>query len=275
MGLRKSVDDWMADAYMEPWAAYLEHKHELGHLERVRDVWVDVPNVVDRVFSCDPATCSPGLRKRGVESCCAEFSVEITAKERDTLQGHWSGIHAFLAARDDHFARRVDTLDDVLVPHEDNPWQPSLGKRKRRCALSFLDERGAITCGVHGYCLEEGLDVHAVKPKLCFLFPMLVQDLQDGTWLVTVLDEENSGLVGFSSHDELPCLHGEKTFGAAGEGGVPFYDDHRATLAHLFGKAFMNGLDRLASRRGKRPRGSELVPLKRGARTKGRAPAAR
>src|SRR5690606_38234476 len=80
MSCRNSVDRWMMEAYSEPWRAYFHEKKRRGELARVRDVWVDVPNVVDRVFTCDPGTCSPKLRRRGQESCCAEFQVELTRR---------------------------------------------------------------------------------------------------------------------------------------------------------------------------------------------------
>lgn len=263
MTMRASVDRWMIESYVEPWRGYFQAKKARKELERVGDVWVDAPNVVDRVFTCDPGCCSPGRRHRGEESCCAEFSVEVTAREQKTLGEHFEGISRFLAARDADWATRDPTMDEVIVPHEDNRFQRALGKRKRRCTFSFLDERRAIRCGVHGYCLEQGIDVHTVKPKLCFLFPLLVQDMQDGTWLLTVLDAENSGLVGFTSFEELPCLRGEETFGTLAEGGPAFYDDHRSTLTHLFGKGFMKGLDELAASRGRRPKSDDVVPLKR------------
>ncbi len=261
MTLRASVDRWMADAYSEPWRAYFRSKRSRGELARIGDVWVDVPNVVERVFTCDPGTCSPGHRRRGQESCCAEFQVDLTKKEIGVLAEHFAGISRFLDKRDADWRARAPGLDDVVVPAEGNPFQRVFAKRKRRCAMSFLDERGAIACGVHGYALEQGLDVHAVKPKLCFLFPLLVQDLQDGTWMITVLDEENSGLVGFTSFETLPCLWGEKTFGAVAEGGRPFYDDHRRTLTHLFGRAFMRALDEVARERGRSVDG-QLVSLR-------------
>lgn len=265
MTLRASVDNWMADAYSEPWVAYFEEKKRRGELTLVRDVWVDVPNVVERVFTCDPGVCSPGMRRRGQESCCAEFQVEITKKEIGVLGVHFDGISSFLEKRDADWAAKKPALDDVVITSPDNRFQRVLGKRKRRCAFSFLDERGAINCGVHGYALENKLDVHAVKPKLCFLFPMLVQDLQDGTVLITVLDEENSGLVGFTSMETLPCLWGEKTFGKVAEGARPFYDDHRSTLLHLFGRTFVAGLDKLARERGRDVPSDDdaVVPLRR------------
>jgi hypothetical protein len=261
MGMRSTVDRWMIEAHAEPWRAYFAMKQERGDLVQVAGVWVDVPNVIERPFTCDPATCSPGLRKRGRESCCAEFHVELTAREIGVLGQHFAGISRFLAARDDDWRRRVAALDDVVTPHPDNPYVRALGKRRRRCAFSFLDE-GAIRCGIHGYALADGQDVFAIKPKLCFLFPLLVQDLEEG-WLLTVLDHENSPLVGFTSMDELPCLDGEATFGAVEDGAPPFYVDHAATLQHLFGKRFATALGRLARDRGRRVPGDPVVPLRR------------
>lgn len=266
MALRSSVDRWMADAYSEPWLGYFREKKQRGELERIGDVWVDVPNVVDRVFTCEPATCSPGHRRRGQESCCAEFQVELTKREIGVLEEHFDGIARFLAKRDPDWKQKRPAVDDVVVPAEGNPFQRVFAKRKRRCAMSFLDERGAIACGVHGYALERGLDVHAVKPKLCFLFPLLVQDLGDGSWMITVIDDENSGLVGFTSFESLPCLWGKKTFGPEGivaSGAPPFYDDHRSTLTHLFGRGFMKGLDEVARARGRMTsKGEPLVSLR-------------
>lgn len=256
MPLRAAVDDWMGELYLAPWRGYFEEKRGRGELARVGDVWVDVPNVVERPFTCDPTTCSPGLRRRGQESCCAEFLVEITDDEVRNLGRVFDEVSAFLAERDEHWAKKRPSLGDCIAPHADNRFQRALAKRKRRCTFSFLNDEGAISCGIHGWALEAGVDVHKVKPKLCFLFPLLVQDLQDGTWLITVIDEENCDLVGFGSYRQLPCLQGERTFGATG---TPFFEDHRGTLAHLFGVRFVRGLDALAAERlGAR---RDLVPL--------------
>lgn len=259
MPLKTQVDNWMAELYLEPWVAYVEEKKARGDLVRVGDVWVDVPNVVERPYTCDPHTCSPGLRKPGHESCCAEFWVEVTSPERKVLSRIFDDVSAFLREKDPHWAKKERTIDDCVVPHADNRFQLALAKRKKRCTFSFLDDDGAIRCGIHGWALQQGIDVHTVKPKLCFLFPLLVQDLQDGTWLLTVLDRENGDLVGFSSYDDLACLQGKKTFGSIKKGAKPFYDDHRSTLAHLFGKKFMRGLDALAE--ATLP-AATLVPLK-------------
>lgn len=268
MPLRASVDHWMGDLYIEPWRAYLREKQARGELEKIGDVWVDVPNVVRRPFTCDPNTCSPGLRKRGQESCCAEFLVEITAGEVKTLARVFDGVSAFLRKRDPDWARKERSLDDCLAPHADNRFQRSLAKRKRRCTFSFLDDGGAIRCGIHGWALENGVDVHTVKPKLCFLFPLLVQDMQDGTSLLTVIDEENSDLVGFTSCDELPCLQGERTFGSVDGGAVPFYEDHRSTLKHLFGARFVSALDRIAKQGRRDDEGLVALKGRKGRRTR-------
>ena len=255
--LRAAVDNWMVDAYIEPWRAYVASKRARGHLEKVGTVWVDVTTVVDKPFTCDSTVCSPGTRKRGHQSCCAELTAEITPKEVKRLQPHFAAISQFLAARDPSWAKVKSTkaarmLDDCITHDDDNKFQLNLAKREKRCTFSFVDERGAILCGIHGYALENNLDVHEVKPNLCFIFPMVVVDLMDDSFLLSVLDEENGQLLGFSSHKELACLHGSKTFGQLDLQTPPFYDSQRSTLVHMFGARFLDGLDELAARRDER-----------------------
>jgi hypothetical protein len=30
-------------------------------------------------------------------------------------------------------------------------------------------------CGIHSYCLDQGLDYHTLKPTLCWLFPLVIE----------------------------------------------------------------------------------------------------
>lgn len=242
MALRPSVDRWLGELYQGPWERYFESKKSRGHLHQIDEFWIDVPNLIERRFTCRPTLCSPGLRKKNHESCCAEFTVELTEPEIEKLARVFDGVSAYLAKRDPHW-KKGQTIRDCIAPHPDNRFQFALAKRKKRCVFGFLDEEGAIRCGVHGYALEQGIDVHRIKPKLCFLFPLLMQEMPDGTWFLTVIDEENADLIGFSSFQTLDCLHGKRTFGTDGPS---FFEDHRGTLRHLFGKKLVVGLERIA-----------------------------
>ena len=257
MPLRPSIDRWLGELYQGPWERYFQSKKERGHLHPIGECWIDVPNLIERRFTCRPSICSPGLRKRGHESCCAEFAVEVTDKEIEKLAKVFDGISQFMAAHDPHWPSD-QSLGDCVSSHPDNRFQYALAKRKKRCVFGFADGKEGIRCGIHGWALEQGIDVHRIKPKLCFLFPLLIQEMPDGTWFLTVIDEENADLIGFASYDELDCLHGDATFGPDVP---PFYEDHRGTLLHLFGNKLVVGLDQLAEEMGVRT--SPLVPLTR------------
>jgi hypothetical protein len=267
--LRAAIDRWMVEAYITPWRSYVEEKRARGDLVKVGTVWVDVTTIIDKPYSCDSVVCSPGTRKRGHQSCCAELSAEITPREVKRLAPHFEGVSAFLAKADPKWAKKPRAFDDCFGPDEDNRWQLNLQKRDKRCVFSFIDDRGGILCGIHGYCLEKGLDVHEVKPHLCSVFPMVVVDLMDDTMFLSVLDKENGPLIGFSSYKELACLHGEKTFGALHTNAPAFYESQRSTLTHLFGARFLDDLDDLATKRGRRaptppPPAAPLVQISKG-----------
>lgn len=251
--VRKAVDQWMMDAFAEPWQAFLDDKKERGDLVKIDNVWVDVPNVIQRVYTCDSTTCSPGIRRRGVESCCAELSVQITRAEEKMLQKNLDEVSAFMREHDPTWGAGDKDLDDIVEVDPDNPWAKQLKKRRKRCTFAFKGDEGQLWCGIHGWALREGKNVFEVKPKVCFLFPLLLQDLPDDDdgWLLSAIDEENAPLIGYAAFDELPCLHGDKTFGVTAAPAPPFYENERATITHLLGAGFMKKLDKLAAQVGR------------------------
>lgn len=250
--LKASVDRWMLESFLAPWQAYLHEKDTRGELVQIDNVFVDVPNVM-KPYTCDATTCSRGLRPKGARSCCGELTAEITPPEVERIRSFFPELSAFLAERDPHWAKLDPTLDACIGENAYNPFQLELQKRKKRCVFSFLNEDGAIYCGIHGLALETGQNVFKMKPKLCFLFPLMVQDLTDGTYLLSVLDEENAALIGFNDYERLPCLHGDATFDPDENPAPPFYADHRSTLSHLFSKGFVKKLDKLARELGVDP----------------------
>ncbi len=93
-------------------------------------------------------------------------------------------------------------------------------------ACVFLDPSpGGRGCRLHRFALERGIDVHAIKPMVCLLFPV---SFSDG--VLTPAYEFDLG-------DELVCEgHGD-----------PLYASARSDLRHYFGPELVAELDALAA----------------------------
>jgi hypothetical protein len=247
--MRAAVDRWMSDAFLDPWRRYLRVKRERGEVLTLGNIHVDTTNLFLRPFRCDTRVCTPGKRGRGRQSCCVELEAAVTPEELRGVERWFPRIDAVLRQRDPGWARRPLSVSACRVETPDFTLQ--LAKRGGRCALSFLAPSGELLCAAHAAALEHGEGPFKVKPRLCSIFPLLHQDMQDGTFFLSRLDQENGCLVGFSSYKELACLHGEKTFGPDGP---PGYLDFLWTLEGVFGGRMVRDLD-AAARSWRRARG--------------------
>ncbi|MFM2418706.1 MAG: hypothetical protein RL385_3429 [Pseudomonadota bacterium] len=88
----------------------------------------------------------------------------------------------------------------------------------------FLNRAGR-GCGIHGYALESGLDYHEIKPWLCWLFPLTVEQ--------SVLSPQS------------PIVN--KSLVCAGEG-LTIYRAQREELFHLFEPALVAECDALEAK---------------------------
>lgn len=253
--LKQLVDDWMVESYHAPWRSYIKLKQDRGELVAVGNVLVDASNIFLKPFTCDSCVCSPGLRPRGKQSCCAELEASVTQGEMDGIRKHFDKVDAVLRRQDPAWARRPRTFEQCLEPQPDFTLQ--LAKRAGRCVFSYHGPKDQLWCAVHTAGMEEGLDVFRLKPRLCSIFPLLLQELEDDTYLLSLLDEQNGSLIGFTSYKELPCLHGTKTFGAKGP---PTYLDFVGTLTGCFSRRFVEQLD-AAARQWRGAKGLSTPPL--------------
>jgi hypothetical protein len=77
-------------------------------------------------------------------------------------------------------------------------------------------------CGIHAYALASGIDYHAVKPMLCWLFPLTIE--------AGALVPQNSVL--------------DRSLVCGGEG-LTLYASQRPEVLHLFGPELVAELDHL------------------------------
>ena len=77
-------------------------------------------------------------------------------------------------------------------------------------------------CGIHSYCLEQGLDYHDLKPTYCWLFPLTIE--------ASALCPQNNVM-----DRSLVCV----------DQGLTLYASQRQGLLHLFGSELVAELDAL------------------------------
>ena len=230
--LSKEATEWLKAMTEEPWRKHLVKLDGRGDLIKIGDIYIDAANMFSRKFICDTSLCSPGPRKRGRESCCMELTASITEKEKAALKNFHEEIKAFMSLRDRGWSRI--SHEDCFELGEDNDIE--MKKRHKRCIFSYLDSQGRILCSIESIARKKKMNVLDIKPITCLLFPMLLVDLNDN-FLITVLDEENYEVAGFSEEiKKYECIR-------ENQGKTPFYKSMKRTITVLFGDEFYSMLE--------------------------------
>ena len=146
------------------------------------------------------------------DACC-QYGADVSVIEEGRLNTRADDLEAHIGIpRGQWFTGKV----------EDDPDWP--GGRVARTALRgdrcvFLNPEGR-GCLLHQYALDKAIDVHEIKPMICFLFPL---SWYDSTLALADEMEEN----------ELVCL----------TAGPTCYRSGRSDLAYYFGPEFVDELD--------------------------------
>jgi Protein of unknown function (DUF3109) len=236
MGANKPADltplaaQWLRDYNEAPWRRYLRALEERGLLADVDEIRVDAGALFKTRFRCDTRTCAAIDRRRGTESCCTDYDVEITPEERSRIVEHAGAVIELLSRHD---GRRVTPGRDIAEFFEESH-SISLAKEKRRCAFSYRDGAGDLRCGLHSLALEKGVPVTSIKPLACVLFPIVIYRFENGEVLLTATSRETSSLFGREKDSELPCLRVEQ--------GDPMFIECRMAIEAGFGEAFYQRL---------------------------------
>ncbi len=102
------------------------------------------------------------------DSCC-QYGCDVDLENVGWLQGEFADrLEPYLGVpREQWFNEQV---------HHD-PDLPGGSFRRAAvidgaCAFRNRTSRG---CGIHSYCLENGIDYHTIKPHVCWLFPLMIE----------------------------------------------------------------------------------------------------
>jgi hypothetical protein len=237
---------WLHESDDDPWDKYIQELRDNAELLEIENVQIDVPAVVQRRFSCVSHECAPSRRDAERRSCCADLDVDLTPEEIRDLGGAFEPIRDFLEARDPLWKRRRGsgprfTFESTMQRSMD--YTRTLRRPRGRCVFSYMDGDNGLRCGVHAACIEHGLDLKKVKPRVCHMFPLLLTDLSDGRFFLTSMaDSRNAPLIDFDDHWRYPCLDSRAEW-------QPLYREMRETLIELFGAEFYAALDLEASAR--------------------------
>lgn len=162
------------------------------------------------------------------DSCC-QFGCDVDLDNATRLGGrHAAGLEAFLGISRDAWLQKEVHADAELHSGAYQRTQVADGT----CIFRRKDARG---CGIHAYCYENGLDYHELKPTICWLFPICVDN--------AVL-RPSSEIVDNS----LICI----------DQGLTLYRSQRQELLYLFGPDLVAELDNLEQKTlaGRGPAGS-------------------
>jgi hypothetical protein len=146
--------------------------------------------------------------------CCSD-GVDVDLVHLEALRRHAPGLEAYTGIpRNRWFRTRVSK----------DPEMPGGGSVRTRvaggqCVFRSPSGRG---CLVHGFCVNQGIDYHELKPMVDCLFPLTFA----GGMLTTASEVDD---------DSLVCL----------DTGPTLYRGLRDEVAYYFGPALIDTLDRL------------------------------
>ena len=199
---------------------------------------VDGAPVIDRV---DPRIFSLTYFSRCLDctfcqDACCQYGADAELPRVKALEPYTADLEAYLGVPADQWFR-TDPDDFGVLDEAEYPGGqytrtrvvdlPPGRSTHNTEACVFLDPSPAGRgCRLHRFALERGIDVHAIKPMVCLLFPV---SFSDGS-LCPAYEFELDG--------ELVCEgHGD-----------PLYQAARPDLRHYFGDALIAELDALAPR---------------------------
>jgi hypothetical protein len=240
--LKPTARRWLDHLIADPWEYFFQYTRRDCPRLRIDNVEIDVKNLIFRKFRCATKFCAPGLRQPGGKSCCAELAASITEFERSRIAAHWPKLHKFLSARDRSFDKVQ--LEDCF--DRDDDFLLELGKKgpakKRKCIFALDLPDGSFHCGLHAFSLEYRMNIAALKPFTCFIFPLCLLEIGREQFVLTCYAQDTKELIGFGERPEkFGCLASQNAGNAP-----PLYQALGETITEIFGAPFYEKLDKAA-----------------------------
>ncbi len=148
------------------------------------------------------------------DACCAH-GVDVARDEVRQLDQHVEALEQYTGVR------REDWFIETYEEDDDFPGRGNTRTSTRRRGCVFLNPAGR-SCMIHAFCLQNGMDYHALKPMICCLFPVTF-----GNGLLAPSDEVDD--------QTLICLNQ----------GPSLYAGVRDELRYYFGQEFISELEAL------------------------------
>jgi hypothetical protein len=234
--------EFLEELEWSPTKKYVELLRHRGDLLEIDEVDVDVPQIVKRRFTCDASRCIQWMAERPLvdRSCCCRYDVPLTRRDREAVTAHMEEVREILP--DGH--RLLDPEADPFVVSDDLGLEMIHDNLLGGCQFNLYRE-GKCRCAIHSAALEAGADPLEWKPLACSLWPLAVNAYDDDgedRLLLTVYCVETAEVFEEIDEDPFACIEDQDP------GYPPLYRAERATLEHLFGKAFYRKLDQAAAR---------------------------
>ncbi len=100
---------------------------------------------------------------------CCSYGADVSADNVTRIEAHAPALEAYLDIPREKWFTGVMTDDPEFAGGRHTRTQVKQTPRGNRCVFLNRETRG---CGIHSYCLENGLDYHTLKPLVCWLFPI-------------------------------------------------------------------------------------------------------
>jgi len=204
----------------------VEFLREEGQLFSYGCYDVALEDLTQQRFACDSQMC---LVRQGRKidlsgACCVDTEVWVSQGERRRIYEKIQGIGRVMPPESGFW--REPHLDPFEMNQQ---YEFHLARNSdESCIFSYLEE-GRIRCGIHVYCLQEGIPLLALKPFNCNFWPLSMTPYDGGRYLLALDDNLRP-----------PCLTRPP------EGTPILYQTMRNLLVELFGQEFYDALDQAA-----------------------------
>lgn len=219
---------------------YVEHLRGRGDLLQIGKVDVDLPQIVRRRFICDARRCIQWSSTKALvdRSCCCRYGVPVTARDRELVHKYLDLVRLNLP--DDHRLR--DPKADPFEPDEDYGFDMVNDNPLGGCQFN-LYENGQGRCAIHKTALEHGENPCHWKPVACSLWPLAINQYDDGgpeRFLLTIYCDDTDELFDAIDEDDFACIEDQSPK-------YPhLYQSERQSLEFLFGERWWKELDQAA-----------------------------
>ncbi len=103
------------------------------------------------------------------DDVCCSFGATLDPDNVQRLEAHAPTLEAYIGVPREKWFTGTYSADSDYVGGQYTRTQVESARGGTRCVFLNKNKRG---CGIHSYCLDNGINYHELKPIVCWVFPV-------------------------------------------------------------------------------------------------------